>query len=99
MKKIVLIIVMLSIPTLVCAGSLFDSDLGGSSSGSRPYEDAWGNNYKKKENLYKDTDHDGVINKYDYNDRNRNIQTPDQQDYSNPYGSSGTHHKKNRLGW
>jgi hypothetical protein len=41
---------------------------------TRPYKDAWGNSYKHQENLYKDTDHDGVINLYDYNDRNPNVQ-------------------------
>ena len=50
----------------------------------RPYKDAWSNSYKNPENLYKDTDKDGVINMYDYNDKNKNIQTPYQQDYNKP---------------
>ena len=60
----------------------------------RPYEDNWGNNYKSRDNLYKDTDRDGVINKYDYNDRNPNIQNPYQRDYNQGYGS-----RKNRSRW
>ena len=47
---------------------------------SRPHKDDWGNSYSKPENLYKDTDKDGVINKYDYNDKDKNIQTPYQSD-------------------
>lgn len=53
--------------------------------GQRPYEDSWSNNYKRQQNMWKDSDRDGVINYYDYNDRNRNIQNPYQKDYSNPY--------------
>ena len=53
----------------------------GKGKGQRSYEDAWGNNYKKQQNMWKDTDKDGVINYYDYNDRNRNIQNPYQSDY------------------
>jgi len=65
--------------------------------GKREYEDIWGNNYKRQENLYKDTDRDGVINKYDYNDRNPNIQRPDQSDNSlSPYGS-GSRSKRKSL--
>ncbi len=41
---------------------------------TRPYKDAWGNSYKHYENLWKDTDRDGVINYFDYNDRNPYIQ-------------------------
>lgn len=41
--------------------------------------------YTKRENLYKDSDGDGVVNKYDYNDRNPNIQRQGQRDYSNSY--------------
>jgi hypothetical protein len=55
---------------------------GGSSgnSGKRPYEDAYGNHYKKQENMYKDSDKDGVINYYEKNDRST---TPSHQ-YSEP---------------
>lgn len=54
----------------------------------RPYKDNWGNSYKNPNNLYKDTDRDGVINLYDYNDRNRNIQTPYQKDYNKGYNNN-----------
>jgi hypothetical protein len=47
-------------------------------------QDNYGN-YTKQENLYKDTDRDGVPNHYDYNDRNPNIQQRGQKDYSKPY--------------
>lgn len=55
-------------------------------------QDNYGN-YTKKENLYKDSDGDGVANKYDYNDRNPNVQRRGQTGYSQPaynynYGSS-----------
>jgi len=43
--------------------------------------------YTKRDNLYKDSDNDGVINKYDYNDRNSNIQRRGQTDYSNSFGT------------
>lgn len=49
-------------------------------------QDSWGN-YTKRENLYKDTDRDGVPNRYDYNDRNPNIQRRGQIDYSQPYSN------------
>jgi len=41
--------------------------------------------HTKRDNLYKDSDGDGVTNKYDYNDRNPNIQRQGQRDYSTPY--------------
>lgn len=47
-------------------------------------QDNWGN-YTKRDNMYKDSDGDGVSNRYDYNDRNPNIQRRGQTDYSNPY--------------
>ncbi len=63
--------------------------------GSRPYKDAWGNSYKYPNNLYKDTDRDGIINYNDYNDRNRNIQTPYQKDYNYNYDKRNY----NKRGW
>lgn len=45
---------------------------------TKPYKDYWGNSYRYQENLWKDTDHDGVINYYDYNDRNPKVQTKSQ---------------------
>lgn len=53
----------------------------------RPYRDNWNNPYKHYDNLWKDTDKDGIPNYYDYNDRNPNIQNPYQRDYSDPYNS------------
>lgn len=58
--------------------------------GSRPYKDIWGNTYKKSANLDKDSDGDGVINRYDYNDRNKNVQYDWQKDYSRP---------RKKIGW
>jgi len=55
----------------------------------RPYKDNWGNSYKRQDNLCKDTDRDGVINRYDYNDRDRNIQNPYQRGYDYGKGSRG----------
>ncbi len=48
-------------------------------SSKRPYKDYWGNSYKHYNNLWKDSDRDGVINYYDYNDKNPNVQTPYQK--------------------
>ena len=76
---------------VVLAVLLFSASFAGAwnyenkNKGTRPYEDAWGNNYKTQQNMWKDTDRDGVPNYYDYNDRNRNIQTPYQKNYNNPY--------------
>ena len=50
-----------------------------SNSGPRPYKDYWGNSYKYYDNLWKDTDGDGVINYYDYNDRDPDVWTPYQR--------------------
>lgn len=47
-------------------------------------QDNYGN-YTKRDNLYKDSDGDGVANKYDYNDRNPNVQRRGQTDYSSQY--------------
>jgi len=48
----------------------------GSGYGKRPYKDYWGNSYKNYDNMWKDSDGDGVLNYYDYNDRDPNVQTP-----------------------
>lgn len=53
-------------------------------------QDNYGN-YTKRDNLYKDSDGDGVINKYDYNDRNPNVQRRGQTDYSNSYSNGNTY--------
>ena len=49
---------------------------------TRPYRDSWGNRYKHYQNLWKDSDGDGVINYFDYNDRNPYIQNPYQRYFS-----------------
>jgi len=67
---------------LFIVGSVFASDLFSYPSfgfNSRPYKDYWGNSYKYYNNLWKDTDGDGIINYYDYNDRNPRIWTPYQK--------------------
>lgn len=66
---------------------------------SRPYKDSWGNSYEKSENLYKDTDKDGVANIYDYNDKNPRIQNPYQQDYSRPKTYDYNYTPKNYRRW
>lgn len=48
---------------------------------TRPYKDAWGNSYKYYENLWRDTDKDGITNYFDYNDRNPYIQNKYQKDF------------------
>lgn len=51
------------------------------SENERPYKDFWDNSYKHYNNLYKDSDRDGVINYFDYNDRKKSIQNPYQKNY------------------
>ncbi|WP_457601090.1 hypothetical protein [Hydrogenivirga sp.] len=77
MKKLTLVLAL-------AVGSVFAEDYllypsFKSNSGPRPYKDAWGNSYKNYDNMWKDSDGDGVINYYDYNDRNPNVQTPYQR--------------------
>ncbi len=52
---------------------------------TKPYKDSWGNSYRYQDNLWKDTDKDGVINYYDYNDKNKKVQTKSQSDYYKLY--------------
>ena len=49
-----------------------------------PQKDAWGNSYKINSNLDKDSDGDGISNRYDYNDRNPRIQRRGDVDYGYP---------------
>ncbi len=70
MKKFVLLaFAIILIPSLLFAWD------------SRPYKDFWGNRYKYYENLWKDSDGDGVINYFDYNDRDPYIQNPYQYSF------------------
>ncbi|ADO44921.1 hypothetical protein Hydth_0521 [Hydrogenobacter thermophilus TK-6] len=78
MKKVLLVLVVLG--GAFALDRLYDYRLPKS---SRPYKDYWGNSYKHYDNLWKDTDRDGVMNYYDYNDRNPNIWTPYQKGYKN----------------
>lgn len=64
--------------------------------GSRPYRDAYGNAYSNPSNLYKDIDRDGRIGMYDYNDRNRNVQTPYDRSNASPYGLGESRRNSNR---
>ena len=41
----------------------------------RPYKDIYGHSYKNEQNMNKDSDGDGVINRYDYNDKDSRIRT------------------------
>ena len=68
---------------------------------------AWENQYKnnpqyqqdkyghhtKQNNMFKDADGDGVINKYDYNDNNRNVQRPQNH---NPYSQGNNPYSPNK---
>ncbi|MCM8808020.1 MAG: hypothetical protein NC926_08810 [Candidatus Omnitrophica bacterium] len=42
----------------------------------RPYKDFWGNSYQYYDNLFKDSDNDGIYNFYDYNDKKKNVSKP-----------------------
>ncbi|MGB9935196.1 hypothetical protein [Thermodesulfovibrio yellowstonii] len=89
MKRFVfLTLIAIFIPSLLFAWD----DL----SNRRPYKDSWGNSYKHYNNLYKDTDRDGVINYFDYNDRRRDIQTPYQRSYEWNYQHN---YNKKYRGW
>lgn len=82
MKRLLFLLAMIGLATSSWArGRSYEDN-------SRPHKDVWGNSYKHRDNLYKDTDGDGVINKYDYNDRNPNIQRKRQVDPYNPYGNN-----------
>lgn len=82
-KRILALLLLLVLGLLTRA-----ADAQPGSSGPRPYRDAWGNPYKTPDNFWKDRDRDGVINYYDYNDRNRNVQTPQRPVFpTSPRGS------------
>lgn len=89
MKKFVfLTLITIFIPSLLYAWDNL--------SNTRPYKDFWGNSYKHYNNLYRDTDRDGVINYFDYNDRRRDIQTPYQRSYEWDYQRG---YNKKYWGW
>ena len=77
MGKFFIIIILLS--GVASAWDLYYDSYFGSRSGSRPYKDYWGNSYKNYNNMWRDSDGDGIINYYDYNDRNPNVWTPYQR--------------------
>jgi len=64
----------------------------------RPYRDHWGNHYRHYGNMWKDSDRDGIINYFDYNDRNPYIQNPYQKNY---YENGWHKHRKidRYYGW
>lgn len=78
MKKIMLIVL-----TSLCGTIVYAYDYGYGTN-KRDYKDVYGHSYKREETLDRDTDHDGVINRYDYNDKNPNIQYQYQKDYIYP---------------
>jgi hypothetical protein len=47
----------------------------------KEYKDAYGHSYKRSETLDKDSDGDGVSNRFDYDDKNKNV----QHDWQVPY--------------
>lgn len=77
MKKLMFVVLAVLGASSVRA-DWYDSD------SSRPQKDVWGNSYKMESNLDKDSDGDGVTNRYDYNDRNPNIQQKGEVDFSQP---------------
>jgi len=66
-----LIAVALIVSAVSVSAGMYDFE----TNDSRPYKDSWGNSYKYKENLYKDSDGDGVINQYDYRDHDARVRT------------------------
>lgn len=78
MKKMMVVIALLGM-----VGIGFASDWT-ENSGRRPYKDVYGHSYKNAETLDKDSDGDGVSNRYDYNDRDGNVQYKHQRnDFGN----------------
>lgn len=71
--------VVLSIVSILCMSTT-------AAHARRQYRDYWRNTYTYYNRLWLDTDRDGIINYYDYNDRNRAIWSPYQKMYPvNPY--------------
>ena len=68
MKKLIVVFALLGM-----VGIGFASDWT-EKGGRRPYKDVYGHSYKNAETLDKDSDGDGVSNRYDYNDRNSDVQ-------------------------
>ncbi len=94
MKKLVL--------TLI-AGILFSLELNAQFNNSYPYKDAYGHSYKNFDNLWKDTDNDGIDNYYDRHDKNPNVglfenTMPDlNNSYYNNYKSSSLDYNTGRT--
>lgn len=76
MKKIITIALALFGCSLAMAYDNYDN--------RRIYKDVYNHSYKNEQTLDKDSDGDGVSNRYDYNDRNKNIQFKGQVDYTKP---------------
>ena len=81
MRKLISAVVVLFAAGLVNAYDYGDN--------SRKHKDVWGHSYERSETLDKDSDGDGVTNRYAYNDRNKNV----QYDWQAPYN------KQQRRGW
>jgi len=64
-RRLILVLLIILISSWAFAWETWNSN--------RPYRDYWGNQYKYYNNLWKDSDNDGIINYYDYNDRNPNV--------------------------
>lgn len=78
MKTAIIFVVVLGLSATAIAGQW--DPWGGKQNNPNYDKDSYGH-YTKRENLYKDSDRDGVVNRYDYNDRNSSVQSPKQKDY------------------
>ena len=66
MKYIPLVVVLLASTSVKADGWGNDN--------RRDYEDVYRHSYKDQDTLWKDSDRDGIINRYDYSDRDKNVQ-------------------------
>jgi len=89
MKTTIILAIVLGLSSLAAADQ-WDA-WGGKKSDPNYEKDSYGH-YTKRENLYKDSDRDGVVNRYDYSDRNSSVQTPRQQDYYGTNSNYGRRH-------
>lgn len=104
MKNILITLAVLAVAATATAGDYYGAYNNDSrynyNSNNFQTKDNYGH-WTNQDNQYKDTDRDGVVNRYDYNDRNSNVQRPAQRGYGGygeyTYGNQGT--SRSKRGW
>lgn len=92
MKTLAICILLTVVATAAQAWETYDPYNNKRQNNPNYQQDNYGN-YTKRDNMYRDSDGDGVSNRYDYNDRNPNVQ---RQNQYNPYNSYGTTNRSQR---